>query len=139
MSTFSEWLKKTFPNNRTCSTDAGTEALLAVIRVVAKVSRGTIAAVKGGGMSPLAIVMVLGSVAPDLVQLIGEYEDIPCELASLNGEDYETLLKCIMFEFGFGSDHAQGVLDTALNIVGNISKIGPEVRGVLAEVQSVVK
>ena len=138
MNAFTEWLKKTFPpKNHVCDKDPGIDALLIVIRLVSKVSKTSLAAVKGS-ITPVAVAMAVGGLIPDVAKLISEYDDIPCELKSLEAGDYEELVKAIMLEFGFEACHAKDVLDTAISLVSDVMRLSPEVRAAITEITSAV-
>lgn len=136
--TFSDWFKRTFNKEpRNCSADPGIDALLIVIRLVSKVSQTTFAVVKGS-VSPIAVLLAVGSLVPDVARLITEYEDLPCELRSLDPKDYEALIKAIMVEFGFDSMHAKDVLDTSIDLVADMVKLSPDVRTAITEITQAV-
>lgn len=119
MSLVGEWLKRVFPRKEECEADPGIDALLTVIRIVAKVGRGV--AVLHSGVAALPVLIALGgSAIPDIIRLIHEYDDIPCELSALNAESYGLLLKAVMDEFKLTIPEARSTIATAIGLVSEL-------------------
>lgn len=119
MSLIIDWFKRVFPRKEECEPDPGIDALLTVIRIVAKVGRGV--AILHTGVAALPMLIALGgSAVPDIIKLIQEYEDIPCELSALNGESYALLLKAVMDEFKLSIPEAKSTIATAIDLVADL-------------------
>lgn len=121
---FFDWLKKRFKfrwkSPEECGPDPGVDALLAIVRLVAKVSKGAFVFATPGGV--LATAMTYSSILPDLIKLMNEYDDIPCEIAALKPQDYVKILEAIVREFGFSIVDAQIVISNSLRLVRHLSK-----------------
>src|SRR5690349_936866 len=101
------WLAKLFAQfskkrQDACSANPGINALLDVIRLVAEASKGT-AVILGTGANPLAALVTVGTLFPDILKVLAEYGEIPCEIEAMKPENFETLLTAVMADFGLGS------------------------------------
>lgn len=122
MSVVSEWFKKVFiPRPGRCDVDPGVDGLLAVIRITAKLGKGV--AVFLSGRPALAILLTLGgSIVPDLIKLLEEYSDIPCEVDALTPERYAELLAAVAEEFGLSKKDAKSTIEAALSLVTDLKR-----------------
>lgn len=122
MSLVSEWFKRVLiPRPGRCTVDPGVDGLLAVIRITAKLGKGV--AVFLSGRPALAVLLTLGgSIVPDLIKLLEEYSDIPCEVQALTPERYAELLAAVAEEFGLNRKESEAIVNEAISLVGELRK-----------------
>jgi hypothetical protein len=124
VNSFFNWLKKRFKirwkSLDECGEDPGIDALLAIIRLVAKVSKGTLGMATPVGV--IATALTYSTILPDLIKLMNEYDDIPCEIAALKPESYIKILEAIVREFGFSIIDAQMVIANSLRLIRYVAK-----------------
>lgn len=119
MSMVSEFFKRVFPGKEHCDRDPGVDALMAVIRIVAKVGKG-VAIFQAGGSALPVLLALGGSAIPDIIKLMQEYDDIPCEVGALNADSYALLLRTVMEEFGLSRPEAKETVASAIRLVTDI-------------------
>lgn len=120
-------------SKKKCSVDPGIDAILAVIRLCAKASRGTALTAASGG-NPLALVLSYGVLLPDLFKILAEYDDIPCELASLTHEKYDRLLNTVTLEFGLAGTNAHAVINASLELIKELTGFAPKFQALVKAV-----
>lgn len=122
MSWIVERIKIWFSKSRTCPVEPGTDVILAVIRIVVKTGKGAaLFAVAGGpGLFPILLRMSNGSLIKDIITVIKDYDEIPCELAALHASDYATLVQTVMDEFGFSKPEAKRAVGVAIKLIGDV-------------------
>lgn len=117
---FYEWLKARlkFRWKKDCGEDdPGVDAILAVVRLIARLAKSAPTWATG----PVPVMMSVGSLLPDLLRLLDEYDDIPCEIAALTPERYYQIIAVVIAEFGFNSGHAEKLVDFALKLISQAS------------------
>ncbi len=135
---FFDWLIRLFQPKAVCSAKPGTDALMAVIRLTVAAGRNTVAFLATGAL-PVGAVLAYGSLLPDVVKVLTEYQDIPCELSALTPAGYATLLETVVAEFGFADDHAKAVIESAVSLVADVTGLAPKVKHLLASVHTFQK
>lgn len=134
LSVFSSLIAKLkFKKQSECKNrDPGIDVLLAIIRIVARGVKGTAFMVSA---NPSAALILYGTMVPHIFKLVTEYDDICCEIESLNAERYTNLVGAIMLEFGFGSDRAREVIAIAFELVKEFAKeTAPKVQDLMEAV-----
>ncbi len=119
--TFSDWLKHSLHLDKPCPPDPGIDALLAVVRIVARLMKSA-AAISSTHATSVAL-MSLASLLPDLLKIMEEYDDIPCEVQMLNEENYARMLAELATEFGFSAELGRAAVNVSLKLVGQLKAI----------------
>lgn len=118
-----------FKSNKVCSINPGVDSLFAVIKVLAKMSAmPTIIA--GAAANPALAVVALGVLIPNLIKIVNEFDDIPCELAALTDDKIAELVGLISLEFGLNTDAARQVIQETLSLIKSLMGVTPQLLSV---------
>lgn len=109
-----------------CPINPGVDSLLAVIEVVSKLSAmPSILAASGG--NPVLALTTLALIAPAILKIATEYDDIPCELAALSADNFGILVHEIAVRYGVNEETAKTIVAEILALIRQITDVTPRV------------